>query len=197
MLTNPTRNSRFPFKAALRESPTTYLAHKATRARVVVIFARTTRRSCGLNEDRVRIEEDDSVVAISNTATVTTTITAPPCYRARQYRGLVVARHMLKHRAAASEAGTDESSAGASGAGQYAGAFFNAVSAPFGSTVFFAFRVFSLVLLMPGDLQVRRRGGLHCRSFSHALTNGTNRLDFSRACAEWLPLSLSSARLPT
>ena len=56
MLTNPTRNSRFPFKAALRESPTTYLAHKAKRARVVVIFARTTRRSCGLNEDRVRIE---------------------------------------------------------------------------------------------------------------------------------------------
>ena len=30
MLTHPTRNSRFPFKTALRESPTTYLAHKAT-----------------------------------------------------------------------------------------------------------------------------------------------------------------------
>ena len=44
MLTNPTRNSRFPFKVALRESPTTYLAHKATRARVAVV-ARTTRRS--------------------------------------------------------------------------------------------------------------------------------------------------------
>ena len=61
---------------------------------------------------------------------------------------------MLKHRAAASESGTDESSAGASGAGQYVGAFFMAVSAPFGSTVFFAFRVFSLVLLMPESLQV-------------------------------------------
>ena len=46
MLTNPTRNSRFPFKAALRESPTTYLAHKATRARVVVVVrVATTRRS--------------------------------------------------------------------------------------------------------------------------------------------------------
>jgi len=44
MLTNPTRNSRFPFKVALRESPTTYLAHKATRVRVAVV-ARTTRRS--------------------------------------------------------------------------------------------------------------------------------------------------------
>ena len=44
MLTNPTHNSRFPFKVALRESPTTYLAHKATRARVAVV-ARTTRRS--------------------------------------------------------------------------------------------------------------------------------------------------------
>ena len=31
MLTNPTRNSRFPFKKPLRETPTTYLAHKATR----------------------------------------------------------------------------------------------------------------------------------------------------------------------
>ena len=62
---------------------------------------------------------------------------------------------MLKHRAAVSESGTDESSTGASGAGQYAGAVFSAVTAPFGSTVFFAFRVFSLVLIMPGELQAR------------------------------------------
>ena len=61
---------------------------------------------------------------------------------------------MLKHRAAASENGTAESSESGDGVGQYAGAFFKAVAAPFGSTVFFTFRIFSLVLLMPPDLQV-------------------------------------------
>ena len=52
----------------------------------------------------------------------------------------------------------DESSEGASDVGQYVGAVFRAVSSPFGSTVFFTFRVFSLVLLMPDSLQVRRYG---------------------------------------
>ena len=79
---------------------------------------------------------------------------------ARQYRGLGVARHMLKHRAAASETGTDESSVGGDGVGQYAGAFFKKVVAPFGSSVFFTFRIFSLVLLMPPDLQVGGGSGL-------------------------------------
>jgi len=65
---------------------------------------------------------------------------------------------MLKHRAASSTAGMDESSEGASDVGQYVGAVFRAVSSPFGSTVFFTFRVFSLVLLMPDSLQVRRYG---------------------------------------
>ena len=60
---------------------------------------------------------------------------------------------MLKHRAASSTAGTDESSEGASDVGQYVGAVFRAVSSPFGSTVFFTFRVFSLVLLMPDSMQ--------------------------------------------
>ena len=102
---------------------------------------------------------------------------------------------MLKHRAGASESGKDESSAGASGAGQYAGAVFTAVSAPFGSTVFFSFRIFSLVLLMPPDLQVRRRGGPHYRSFSHTPTSGTNSLGFSRAYAERLPRYHCSCRV--
>ena len=61
---------------------------------------------------------------------------------------------MLKHRAASSTAGTDESSEGASDVGRYVGAVFQAVAAPFGSTIFFTFRVFSLVLLMPESLQV-------------------------------------------
>ena len=63
---------------------------------------------------------------------------------------------MLKHRAMASEAGMTEPSGGASGAGRFVGVVFNAVSAPFGSTVFFGIRVFSLVLIMPPDLQALR-----------------------------------------
>ena len=79
---------------------------------------------------------------------------------------------MLKHRAASSTAGTDESSEGASDVGQYVGAVFQAVSAPFGSTVFFSFRVFTLVLLMPDFVQVRRYGR---RPPPHARRSHTHR----------------------
>ena len=77
MLTNPTRNSRFPFKAALRESPTTYLAHKVTR----------TRRRCRRRRRRRRTHDATSSTIKSGSkrtapsshsktaATVTTTTT--------------------------------------------------------------------------------------------------------------------------
>ena len=61
MLTHPTRHSRFPFKAALRESPTTYLAHKATRESRCGGGVMVGVRGTTIEEDRrgsKRIEED-------------------------------------------------------------------------------------------------------------------------------------------
>ena len=161
-LVDPTELVRFPYQTTLHEHATTYLAHKARLASLS-----PGRPEDGWIQSDELIDNHGAEMVITHHATdppvlspaVVLLLLHPSLRRSRhtpfrapkQHRGLVVARRILRRRAAGSNAGADEGGAAAELAGGTIA--HSRARSRVGAQLFIL--LWTAIIVLPEDAQVR------------------------------------------